>query len=472
MSSTPGLAVVPLTGHRGQRDEHIKHRQTVGGAADAFGLGRHLFADTLEQGVFQVADSLLGSQHLFLVILQLIGDEAFGVGQGLAADVVGRHGPQVTLGDLDGITEDPVVADLEGGNAGARPFLGLQAGNEPLALAADGPQLIQFGVVAGGDDATFPQGEGGSLHDAPLHQAADVVQRVDGGGKGLQEPGLQRGKTRQQGRHAAQGIVQGPQVAPGGRGHADTAVEPLKVGDLPKLRPHLLPQVRGLQQFFHRGKPLPDRLQSHQGIAEPLFQAPGAHGGGGPVQAAQERAGLLSLGHGGGDLQVAAGGRVQGQVFCPLVDLDVADVGDGRLAVFPQVVQGRPGRRQAGRHGAKTQGLGRCGPELATESEVGIVPLKDPTRCAGDDPLRQEGPQVGREGVLFQAVGQQHLPRVDAGRLSGRSRCAPQLRHPEFAGGQVQPGTPPGAAGALGEGKEVVVLVRKRGSRSRSEAPA
>ncbi len=98
-------------------------------------------------------------------------------------------------------------------------------------------------------------------------------------------------------------------------------------------------------------------------------------------------------------------------MFCPFVDLDVADVGDGRLAVFPQVVQGRTGRRQAGRHGAKTQGLGRCGPELAAQKRCCIVPLKDPTRCAGDDPLRQEGPQVGREGILFQVVGQQHLPR-------------------------------------------------------------
>ncbi len=146
----------------------------------------------------------------------------------------------------------------------ARSWASRRAMN-PLPSLAYGPKLIQFGVVAGGDDPPFPQGEGGIRHDAPLHQAADVVQRVDGGGKGLQEPGLQRGKTRQQGRHAAQGIVQCPQVAPGGGGHADTAIEPLQVGDLPQLRLHLLPQVRGLQQFFHRSQSLPDRLQPTRG---------------------------------------------------------------------------------------------------------------------------------------------------------------------------------------------------------------
>ena len=108
------FAVVPFVGHDCQGYQYIQRCQAVSGAGDAFGLGRHLFADLLKQGVFQIADAVFGPQHLFFVVFQLFGDEALGIGQGLAADVIGRYGCQVAFGDLDGVAEDPVVADLEG----------------------------------------------------------------------------------------------------------------------------------------------------------------------------------------------------------------------------------------------------------------------------------------------------------------------------------------------------------------------
>ena len=171
------LAVVPFGGHDLAREISTSSAARPSAVrADALRLSRDLLADLLEQRVLQLADALLGPQHLLLVILQLFGDEALGVGQGLAADVIGRDGRQIALGDLDRVAEDPVVADLEGRDAGAGLFLGLQAGDESLSFAADGAQFVQFGVVAGCDDAPFAQRKGGALDDAVVHQCTDISQ--------------------------------------------------------------------------------------------------------------------------------------------------------------------------------------------------------------------------------------------------------------------------------------------------------
>ena len=258
----------------------------------------------------------------------------------------------------------------------------------------------------------------------------------------------------------AQRVVQGPQIPPGGRGHADAAVEALHVGDLFQAGNQLFPQRGRLQQLLHRVQPLPDRLQPHQRIAEPLFQAACPHGGRGTVQAPQQRAALLPLGHGGGDLQVAAGGRVQGQVFAALVDPDVADMGYGGLSVLPQVIEGSAGRHQAVGHGIQPQCLGRGCAELAAEKPGGVVPFIDPARRAGNDPLPQKGTQVNGQGCHVQPIRQQHLAWVDAGRLTGCRRSAAQFRDPELAGGKVEPGDAPALRRTGRKGQQIVVLVR------------
>ncbi len=124
--------------------------------------GRDRFADLLEQGVFQLADLLLGPQHLLLVFLQLRRDEALGVGERLVADIVLRDVREVRLGDLDVVAEDLVVADLERADAGALPLALLDARDPALAFGADGAQFVKLGVMAFLDQPAFPQRKGGS----------------------------------------------------------------------------------------------------------------------------------------------------------------------------------------------------------------------------------------------------------------------------------------------------------------------
>ena len=69
-------------------------------------------------------------------------------------------------------------------------------------------------------------------------------------------------------------------------------------------------------------------------------------------------------------------------MFGALVDVDVADMRDGRFAVLPQIIERCAGRHQAVRHLLQPQGLGRCGAELAAEQPGGVVALIDPRRAA------------------------------------------------------------------------------------------
>ena len=132
------FAVAPFGGHGGQCLQHIQGGQGSCGPADPAPLGGGLFPHHLEQTVLQLADPVFSPQNLLFVGFQFFSDVALTGGDGLAADIVGRYAGQIGSGHLDVVAKYLVVADLEGADAGAFPFLGLHPGDESLAFAADG----------------------------------------------------------------------------------------------------------------------------------------------------------------------------------------------------------------------------------------------------------------------------------------------------------------------------------------------
>ena len=62
--------------------------------------------------------------------------------------------------DLDVVSEDPVVADLEVRYARYLPFLGFYPGNPFLAAAADRSELIEFLAVALANNPTVLETRG------------------------------------------------------------------------------------------------------------------------------------------------------------------------------------------------------------------------------------------------------------------------------------------------------------------------
>ncbi len=125
-----------------------------------------------------LGDALLRPEDFGFVFPELRRHESLGGGQGLPALVVERHLGGVSMGDLEVIPEDLVVADLERGNPGALPFALLHRGDELLPTLPQGTALVELGIVAGANDPAVGQQSGGPFGQAGGERGGQVVQEI------------------------------------------------------------------------------------------------------------------------------------------------------------------------------------------------------------------------------------------------------------------------------------------------------
>ena len=148
-----GAAVAVQGRQLGQGAHNIQDGQGPGHLLEPGSLLSQAPSQVQEEFRLPLNPDFFGPQDPGLVILEVRGDEALGVYQGLLADVVGRHQMQVGLGDLQIIAEDLVVAHLEAVDAGGAALLGLQFGDPVLAFPAEANEFVQLRVIALPDDA-------------------------------------------------------------------------------------------------------------------------------------------------------------------------------------------------------------------------------------------------------------------------------------------------------------------------------
>jgi len=116
---------------------------------------------------------LLGGQGLVLEGLELGGDEALGVFEGLSAAVVVGHTVELTLGDLDVKTVHLVELHPQVGDAGAGPFTAFKLQQKAVAVVLNGTQLIELRVKpVGHHTAVTHQGGGFGVQRAQQQLAA------------------------------------------------------------------------------------------------------------------------------------------------------------------------------------------------------------------------------------------------------------------------------------------------------------
>ncbi len=145
--------------------------------------------------------TLAAAQNLILEPLELRGDIAFRVFQSLTAHIIQRRPTGLRAMDLDVITVDAVIADLESGQTGALAFAGLQLQQEAIGVARQVAQLIQLRVETRGDHATVADqhrrlGEDGAREQVEhLGMIADVG--IQAGEQRFIHPGQQVMQTRE-----------------------------------------------------------------------------------------------------------------------------------------------------------------------------------------------------------------------------------------------------------------------------------
>ncbi len=123
----PAIAVAG--GDLGQPGEDIQLGQGAGRAQQPAGAAADFDAHLLEQTGFNVEDAPLGVEHERLVFLELGSDVALGVDQGLLADVVVGRVLALAAAQLNVVSKDFVVADLQRADAGALALHFFQAGD-------------------------------------------------------------------------------------------------------------------------------------------------------------------------------------------------------------------------------------------------------------------------------------------------------------------------------------------------------
>ena len=352
-----GALVAVLGRHLGQRGGHVQLRHRGGRGAYALRLRGHTLAHAGEKLLFERQDLLLGIQHFALVILQLGGGEALGVGQRLLAFVI--RGRQVLVGarDFDVVAEHVVEPHLERLDAGALPFARFDLRDVLAAVAAEVAQLVELGVEAGADGAAVGDGERRLVGDGFQDEICHVGQLVEALMKSPQtrrllgiERALERGDFIER-------AAERQQIAGAGGTQRHLGQQALEIENAFELLAKLRAQDGLLEQLAHRLEALLDFGAVHGGPQQALAEKPAAHAGRGPVEDGKQCGLGLAAGVGGEQrlhqFQIANGDGVEHHGIGAVVVSGPVEVVERRPLRVAEVVQ--DGARRAHRRGTVGQ---------------------------------------------------------------------------------------------------------------------
>ena len=392
-----------------------------------------------------------------LHLLELLGDVALAVDERLLADVGVGHLVVIGLGDLDVIAEDLVVADLERLDAGPLLLAGLQLGQDAAGVGEQGAQVVHLAAVARADDAALAHGERRLVDDAAGDQVAQLRQTVQVPAQPGQQDGRLVGQLDLQGGQAAQAGRQGDEVTAPGGAVDDAGDEPFQVRDLLERLDDLAAGDGPIDEPGHGVEPPPDGDGVEQRPLQPAAHETAAHGGAGVVEDPQERAALFLAVQGRGQLQVAAGRRVEGQKALGRVPPQGVHIGEIRLLGLVEVGH-ETARRADGRLGVLVR---RAGRELRLHDGAGGI--EGEARLGGllDAAALPPG-EIVEDGAALRAGREQDLPRGHAGQLA-HGAVLPvgpgEGGDEDLAGGDVAEGEPGTLRPGPERGEEVVLAV-------------
>ena len=173
-----GAAVIVADRHRRQRAQAVQLRHCRGRRLNAAHLSGNGKTQLREQFKFQCRDPVGGGENVALQVLQLLGDIALTVYEGLLADIGVRHLIFKGIGHLDVVAENLVVADFQGADAGFLLLLRLHGGHETLAAVENAPESVHFRVKAVPDELPLADGKGRLILQGVGDAPGQIVQRV------------------------------------------------------------------------------------------------------------------------------------------------------------------------------------------------------------------------------------------------------------------------------------------------------
>lgn len=283
-----GPAIVASCGEFGPAGEDVELGDGGGGGLEAGDVRRDVVAEAAEEVVFEFVGARSGGEDVSLVFLEFVGNVAFGVLDGLAADVVGRDAVAVGVGDFDVEAEDPVEADLEVGDAGALLLAFLVFGDPSLSGVGDVPEPVEFGVDAIGDDAALALGDGGVGSKGRSEAKGEIIEAVESQGEVIEKGFACVAEQRAERREAGQAVAQGAKLARVGAVDGDASDAPFDVADLGEMFAERGAARGVVAECGDDGLSAADRGEIAEREAEPLAEEPRAHGVAGVIDGGEK----------------------------------------------------------------------------------------------------------------------------------------------------------------------------------------
>ena len=205
-----------------------------------------------------------------------------------------------------------------------------------LAVLAEIAELVEFGVIAGADDAGFG-GDGGRLVGEGFFEAfADIGELVDFLEEDADEvaaTGLRRGEEFLQDGELREGFAEGEEFAGSGEAKSDAAGEALEVLDAAQLFADFAADDGLLEEMFDGFEAGGDGVWINERAEHPGTQEARTHAGDGGIESGDERGGAGRLGFlgedGGEEFEVADGDGIEDEGVVLLVVADAIEMAEG-----------------------------------------------------------------------------------------------------------------------------------------------
>ena len=333
----PHIAVT--LGHQGQGTIDIQQGNGPGRLLDPLDLGADPVPDLAEAVIFQGIELVLGVEDGIFQLFQPDCGIAFRPDQGLLAHIVFGHQVLKGIGDFKIIAEDLVVFDPEVFDSGPFPVLRLQVHQPLLSLGPGFPQMVYILIEACFNDTALPDRDGRFLLDGPVQQIQQVFELIQILKNIPQVSLLPHGQGLADGAQHAQGIAHGDQVPGIGGQVGDPGHQPFQVIDGTHVFPHFIPVHTVFAQLLDRVEAAFNSFPFDQGLFQEAVEEPGSHGRPGPVQDPEKGTALLLLPQGLGQLQVAAGGRIQQHIAAGRINGQAGHIGKGILLGIVEILQ-------------------------------------------------------------------------------------------------------------------------------------
>src|SRR5215813_8656517 len=250
-----GPDVVEPRRHFRQRRAEVNLRDARGDLGDAVGVAADLDADLAVEIGFEFDDPLAGVGDQRFVLFKLQCKEAFGVRQSLFADVIPGRELQIGPRNLNVITEDLVVTDLERLYPAASALARFELRQKVFTARQHATQLVKLSGKARADDGAALDVRRRALGDRARDVINDVLAIFQGPGEiGRRLLLFERGADRRDGAQTA-----------GERDHfhrrgdlpPNASEQSLDVQDFIQPRANLLPRGLAFEEPFDRVLPRP-----------------------------------------------------------------------------------------------------------------------------------------------------------------------------------------------------------------------